>query len=115
MGYEHDLHGRLGRAVRLWREATGAPLPRLPQTEPGTQVTTLELELVNLLAKTATPDRAADVRFQLAELTEGLSSDDPVSRRVEDLLPALCRLEERRAQRGGPELPLGRGGGRQPG
>lgn len=99
LGYEHDLYGRLERAVRLWREATGEPLPRLPANEPKSQVTTLELEVVDLLASQATPHRAPDLRFQLAELAEGLSTDHPVRRRVEDLLPGLHRLEERRAQR----------------
>jgi len=94
---EEDLRQRIGLAVRLWREATVAPLPRLDPDAPDRQVAALEMELVDLFAAQADPRRAADLQFQLAELTEGRPCDDPLTRRAEALRPVLRRLDERRA------------------
>ena len=55
----------------------------------------LEMNLVDLLADRADPSRAADFQFQLAELAEGRSADDPVARRVAAVLPMLRSLDER--------------------
>jgi hypothetical protein len=94
------MRERLGRAVRIWREVSDAPLPRLDPDAPDKQLTALEMELVDLLADRADPSRAADVQFQLAELTEGRPDDDPVAGRVEAVLPVLRSLDERRSGRG---------------
>jgi hypothetical protein len=95
-----DLRQRLGRAVRIWREVSDAPLPRLDPDAPDKQLTALELNLVDLLADRADPSRAADVQFQLAELTEGRSDGDPVAGRVDAVLPMLRAMDERRSGRG---------------
>lgn len=97
---QQDLRRRLGRAVRIWREVTDAPLPRLNPDAPDKQVAALEMEAVELLAA-----RAADLQFQLAELTEGRPSDDPVSRRARAIRPMLLDLEERRSDSSGGPLP----------
>ncbi len=55
------------------------------------------MEVVELLADRADPWRAADLQFQLAELTEGRASDDPVNRRVDAILPMLRSMDERRS------------------
>ncbi len=90
---QQDLRRRLERAVRIWREVTDVPLPRLRADSPDKQVAALEMELVELLADRADPRCAADLQFQLAELTEGRPSDDPVNCRVSALLPLLHSLD----------------------
>ncbi len=94
---QQGLRRRLGRAVRIWREATDAPLPRLNLDAPDKQVAALEMEVVEMLADQADPRRAADLQFQLAELTEGRPSDDPLTRRAEALRPVLRGMDERRS------------------
>lgn len=102
---QQDLRRRLGRAVRIWREVTDAPLPRLNPDAPDKQVAALEMEVVELLAARADPECAADLQFQLAELTEGRPSDDPVSRRARAIRPMLLDLDERRSGSSGGPLP----------
>jgi hypothetical protein len=92
-----DCRGRLARAVRLWREVTDAPLPHLDPSDASDRLTALELTLVEVVVAGADARRAADAQFQLAELSEGRASDDPVRRRVESVLPELKRLDERRS------------------
>ncbi len=87
------MRDRLARAVRLWREATDAPLPRLHASEPGEKMAAFEHRLVELLVARADPGCAADVQCQLAELVEGRPSDDAVRGRVESVLPMLRRLD----------------------
>ncbi|MDQ3318610.1 MAG: soluble NSF attachment family protein [Actinomycetota bacterium] len=105
---QQDLRHRLGRAVRIWREATDAPLPRLDPDAPDRQVAALEMEVVELLADQADPRRAADLQFQLAELMEDRPSDDPISRRARAIRLVLLDLDERRSgSRGRPLRPPG--------
>ncbi len=94
---ELDFCDRLARTVRLWREATDRPLPRLPSGSPSEQLATLELTLMEVLVARADPRSAADVQFQLAELVEGRPSEDALRRRVEAVLPSLRRLDEARS------------------
>ena len=88
-----ELRDRLARALRLWREATDAPLPRLRADGAGEKLAAFELRVVEELVARAEPESAADVQFQLAELVEGRPSDDPVVRRVNELLPILGQLD----------------------
>lgn len=92
-----DIRDRLARGVRLWREATDAPLPRLHASEPDEKLAAFELRLVEVLVARADPECAADIQFQLAELVEGRPSDDAVRGRVESMLPLLRRLGKRRS------------------
>ena len=56
-----SLQNRLLVATALWREATEDPLPRLPPGEPARQIEQLELMVVDLLCREASPETARDV------------------------------------------------------
>jgi hypothetical protein len=81
-----ELRRRLSSAVRLWHEATDAPLPRLDPDEPSKQVAALEGRLVEELLSRMDSEHAADREFQLAELVEGRPVHDPLRRRVDAVL-----------------------------
>ena len=57
-----QLRNRLLVATGMWKEATGEPLPRLAPGDPETQIESFELQLVNRLWETATPENARDSR-----------------------------------------------------
>ena len=86
------LQNRLLVATALWREATEEPLPRLPPGEPAEQIQELELRLVELLCREATPETARDVADKTWDLVHDRSDADPVKRRVVECHQALARL-----------------------
>ena len=55
------LRNRLLVATSMWREATGDPLPKLAPGDPADQIQSFELQLVDRLWESATPDNAREV------------------------------------------------------
>ena len=60
------LRNRLLVATGMWREATGEPLPRLAPGEPPDQLQSFELQLVDRLWESATPDTAREIADRTA-------------------------------------------------
>ena len=50
-----ELRNRLVMATQMWREATVAPLPRMPPGNPVEQLQAFELKLVDMLWEQARP------------------------------------------------------------
>ena len=86
------LRNRLLVATSMWREATGEPLPRLAPGDPADQIQSFEIQLVDRLWETATPDNAREVADRTWDLVHDRSDEDPVKRRVVECHEALARM-----------------------
>jgi hypothetical protein len=86
------LRNRLLIATSMWKEATGEPLPRLAPADPGDQIESFELQLVDRLWESATPDNARDVADRTWDLVHDRPEDDPVKVRVVECHEALARM-----------------------
>ena len=86
------LQNRLLVATALWREATDDPLPRLPPGDPAAQIQELELRVVELLCREASPETAREVADKTWDLVYERPDADPVKRRVVECHQALARL-----------------------
>ena len=76
------LRNRLVMATSMWREATDEPLPRMPPGDPGAQIESFELQLVERLFTEATPETARDIAKKTWDLVHDRSDEDPVKRVV---------------------------------
>jgi hypothetical protein len=86
------LRNRLLVATGMWREATGEPLPKLPPGDPAEQLQTFELQLVDRLWESATPENAREVADRTWDLVHDRPDSDPVKRRVVECHEALAKL-----------------------
>ena len=86
------LRNRLLVATQMWKEATGEPLPRLAPGDPADQIQSFELQLVDRLWESATPDTARDIADRTWDLVHDRPDDDPVKQRVVECHEALARL-----------------------
>ena len=86
------LQNRLLIATALWRDSTDEPLPRLPPGDPADQIEQLELMVVDMLCREATPQSAREVADKTWDLVYDRPEDDPVRRRVVECHEALARL-----------------------
>ena len=87
-----ELRNRLLIAASMWREATEAPLPKLPSGDPAEQVVQFELKLVDLLCSQATPETARQTADRTWDLVHDRPDEDPVKVRVSECHEALARL-----------------------
>ena len=76
------LRNRLLVATGMWKEATGEPLPRLAPGDPADQLESFELQLVNRLWESATPENAREIADRTWDLVHDRPDDDAVKRRV---------------------------------
>lgn len=90
-----SLQNRLLVATALWRDASDDPLPRLAPGDPVAQIEELELRVVELLCRDATPETARDVADKTWDLVHDRPDADPVKRRVVECHEALARLSAR--------------------
>ncbi|MEA2331190.1 MAG: hypothetical protein QOH58_1328 [Thermoleophilaceae bacterium] len=90
-----QLRNRLVMATQMWREATVAPLPRMPPGNPVEQLEAFELQLVDMLWGQATPQTARDVADKTWDLVHDRDDGDVVKRRVIECHEALARLSAR--------------------
>ena len=86
------LRNRLLVATGMWRETTGEPLPRLASGDPADQLESFELQLVNRLWESATPENAREIADRTWDLVHDRSDEDPVKRRVVECHEALARM-----------------------
>jgi hypothetical protein len=86
------LRNRLLVATGMWKEATGDPLPRLAPGEPADQLQSFELQLVDRLWDSATPETAREVADRTWDLVHDRSDNDPVKQRVVECHEALARM-----------------------
>src|SRR2546421_11383636 len=75
------LRNRLLVATGMWKEATGEPLPRLAPGNPADQIQSFELQLVNRLWESATPENAREIADRTWDLVHDRADSDPVKRR----------------------------------
>ena len=90
-----ELRNRLVMATQMWREATDQPLPRMPPGDPGQQLNSFELRLIDMLCAQATPQTARDVADKTWDLVHARPDEDPVKQRVVECHEALARLSAR--------------------
>lgn len=86
------LQNRLLIATALWRDSTDEPLPRLPPGDPADQIQQLELLVVEMLCREATPQSAREVADKTWDLVYDRPEDDPVRQRVVKCHEELARL-----------------------
>ena len=86
------LRNRLLVATGMWREATGEPLPKLPPGDPVEQLQNFELQLVDRLWGSATPENAREIADRTWDLVHDRPDSDPVKRRVVECHDALAKL-----------------------
>src|SRR5437764_11124027 len=87
-----SLRNRLRVATGMWKEATGEPLPRLAPGDPADQLQSFEIQLVNRLWETATPETAREVADRTWDLVHDRPEQDPVRKRVVECHEALARM-----------------------
>jgi hypothetical protein len=90
-----ELRNRLVMATQMWRDATGAPLPKMAPGNPADQLQAFEMTLVDMLWNGATAQTARDVADKTWDLVHDRADDDPVKRRVIECHEALARLSAR--------------------
>jgi hypothetical protein len=86
------LRNRLLVATGMWKEATGEPLPRLAPGDPADQLQSFEMQLVNRLCESATPQNAREIADRTWDLVHDRPDSDPVKRRVVECHEALARM-----------------------
>jgi hypothetical protein len=86
------LRNRLLVATGMWKEATGEPLPRMAPGEPADQLQAFELQLVDRLWESATPDTAREIADRTWDLVHDRDDSDPVKQRVVECHEALARI-----------------------
>jgi hypothetical protein len=86
------LRNRLLVATGMWREATGQPLPKLPPGNPLEQLQNFELQLVDRLWESATPENAREIADRTWDLVHDRPDSDPVKKRVVECHEALAKL-----------------------
>jgi hypothetical protein len=86
------LRNRLLVATSMWKETIAEPLPRMPPGDPAEQIQTFELQLVDRLWESATPDNARDIADRTWDMVHDRPDDDAVKQRVVQCHEALARL-----------------------
>jgi hypothetical protein len=86
------LRNRLLVATSMWKEATGEPLPRLEPGDPADQLVAFELQLVERLWESATPDNAREIADRTWDMVHDRGDSDPVKQRVVECHEALARM-----------------------
>jgi hypothetical protein len=86
------LRNRLLVATAMWKETVAEPLPRMAPGEPADQIQSFELQLVERLWESATPETAREVADRTWDLVHDRDDSDPVKRRVIECHEALARL-----------------------
>lgn len=86
------LRNRLLVATGMWKEATGEPLPRLAPGNPADQLQSFELQLVDRLSQSATPENAREIADRTWDLVHDRPDSDPVKRRVVEVHELLAKM-----------------------
>lgn len=86
------LRNRLLVATGMWRETVGEPLPKIAPGEPAEQLQSFELQLVERLCQSATPENAREIADRTWDLVHDRDDRDPVKQRVVECHEALAKL-----------------------
>lgn len=86
------LRNRLLVATSMWKETIAEPLPRMPPGDPADQIQSFELQLVDRLWESATPDNARDIADRTWDMVHDRTDDDAVKQRVVQCHEALARM-----------------------
>jgi hypothetical protein len=86
------LRNRLLIATTMWKETTGEPLPRMAPGEPAEQLQSFELQLVDRLWASATPQNAREIADRTWDLVHDRPDRDPVKQRVVECHEALAKM-----------------------
>lgn len=86
------LRNRLLVATAMWKETVGEPLPRMAPGDPASQIEAFEIQLVDRLWESATPDNARDIADRTWDLVHDRPDDDGVKKRVVQCHEALARM-----------------------
>ena len=86
------MRNRLLVATGMWKETVAEPLPRMAPGDPGEQIQSFELQLVERLRESATSDNAREIADRTWDLVHDRDDDDPVKIRVVECHEALTRL-----------------------
>jgi hypothetical protein len=87
-----QLRNRLLVATGMWKDATGAPLPRMAPGDPADQIQQFELTLVDKLFESANVENARDVADRTWDLVHDRPDSDPVKQRVVEIHEALAKI-----------------------
>jgi hypothetical protein len=86
------LRNRLLVATGMWKEATGEALPKLAPGDPVDQLQSFEIQLVNRLWESATPENAREIADRTWDLVHDRPDSDPVKKRVVECHEALAKM-----------------------
>jgi hypothetical protein len=86
------LRNRLLVASAMWKETTGEALPRMAPGDPGDQIQSFELQLVDRLWQSATAENAREIADRTWDLVHDRDDSDAVKRRVVECHEALARM-----------------------
>src|SRR6516162_8048617 len=86
------LRNRLLVATSMWKETIAEPLPRMPPGEPADQIERFEIQLVDRLWESATPENARDIADRTWDMVHDRPDDDAVKKRVVQCHEALARM-----------------------
>jgi hypothetical protein len=86
------LRNRLLVATGMWKEATGERLPKLAPGDPADQLQSFEIQLVNRLWESATPENAREIADRTWDLVHDRPDSDPVKQRVVECHEALAKM-----------------------
>jgi hypothetical protein len=86
------LRNRLLVATSMWKETVREPLPKMPPGDPGDQLQGFELQLVDRLWESATPENAREIADRTWDLVHDRPDQDRVKLRVVECHEALARM-----------------------
>lgn len=86
------LRNRLLVATAMWKETVREPLPRMAPGEPDDQLQSFELQLVDRLWESATPENAREIADRTWDLVHDRADSDQVKQRVVECHEALARM-----------------------
>jgi len=86
------MRNRLLVATGMWKETVAEPLPRMAPGDPGEQIQSFELQLVERLRESATSDNAREIADRTWDLVHDRADEDPVKRRVVEIHEELARI-----------------------
>lgn len=86
------LRNRLLVATGMWKEAVAEPLPKMAPGDPVKQVEAFELELVERLCQSATPQNAREIADRTWDLVHDRQDSDAVKQRVVRCHESLARM-----------------------
>lgn len=87
-----QMRNRLLVATGMWKEAMGEPLPKMEPGNPADQIQSFELELVDRLWESATPENAREIADRTWDLVHDRPDNDRVKLRVVECHEALARM-----------------------